>query len=228
MTRGMFPQRSAGRPEPDIAIVGAARPAPRMHGLVTRLIHAGLALAVTGQLLTSLGMVAPRPQRAANRLFEVHEYGGLTALALVSVLLIHLSLRLRGTERGLLFPWLSPARRSALWQDIAAHGRQIRSLRLPIYEDGAPLASAVHGLGLALVAAMATTGSVSYAASSLGFGSSAAVALGLDVHRALANLVWAYLIGHAGMAVLRHYSQHLSLGEMWSFRRQGSAEGSKP
>ena len=39
------------------------------------------------------------------------------------------------------------------------------------------------------------------------------------IHKTLASLVWAYLIGHAGLALIQHYLGNMSLATMWSFRR---------
>ena len=38
------------------------------------------------------------------------------------------------------------------------------------------------------------------------------------VHRTLANQVWAYPVGRAGLAVLQHVRTDFDLREMWSFR----------
>ncbi|MBP1807019.1 hypothetical protein [Rubellimicrobium aerolatum] len=40
--------------------------------------------------------------------------------------------------------------------------------------------------------------------------------LAMTVHLTLANLVWVYLIGHAGLAALHHLLRSLSLSTMWS------------
>mgnify|MGYP003649509327 CR=1 FL=1 len=47
------------------------------------------------------------------------------------------------------------------------------------------------------------------------------VANDLLLHVTFANLVWAYLIGHAGLAILHHFTSKASLSEMWSFRASG-------
>jgi len=60
------------------------------------------------------------------------------------------------------------------------------------------LATAVHGLGLLTVTAMAVTGA---AFALLGLPKDQA-RLVLEIHKLIANLMWAYLIGHAGLAVL--------------------------
>jgi cytochrome b561 len=91
--------------------------------------------------------------------------------------------------------------------------------RLPPYEETAPLASAVHGLGLLLMTAMAASGGV-YAAQVWAGAQSPEpdASLVMTVHFALANLVWAYLIGHAAMATIHHFAHAASLRRMWSLR----------
>jgi cytochrome b561 len=43
--------------------------------------------------------------------------------------------------------------------------------------------------------------------------------IAMTVHLALANLVWAYLIVHAGLALLHHLLRSMRLSTMWSFGR---------
>ena len=64
-----------------------------------------------------------------------------------------------------------------------------------------PLATAVHGLGLLTVTAMAVTGA---AFALLGLPRDQA-RLVLQIHKLVANLMWAYLIAHAGLAVLHQF-----------------------
>lgn len=183
------------------------------HSFSTRIVHAGLAVTIVANLALSLVMQGPRRGQAGDWLFAVHQYVGLTALVFAFGFFSVLVIRNHGTERRALFPWLSPDRLCALWADLRAHAAAAAKLRLPTYDDHSPLASAVHGLGLLL---MAATGAVYFLAPYLNVQASAAVGWDLDIHRLLANLVWAYLIGHAGLAVIHHYSQNLSLTEMWS------------
>jgi len=62
------------------------------------------------------------------------------------------------------------------------------------------LAEAVHGLGLLVVSLMTLTGTIWLLAPS---GTSFA-RYALNVHKLFANLMWAYLLVHAGLAVLHH------------------------
>jgi cytochrome b561 len=186
------------------------------HSIATRIVHAGLAITIMANLALSLVMQGPRRGQSGDWLYGIHQYVGLTALVFAFGFFSVLVVRNHGTHRAALFPWLSSDRLSALWADIKAHAAAAAKLRLPTYDDHSPLASAVHGLGLLLMAAMATTGAVYFLAPYLNVQASTVVGWDLDIHRLLANLVWAYLIGHAGLAVIHHYSQNLSVTEMWS------------
>lgn len=195
------------------------------HSLSTRIVHAGLAVTIVANLALSLVMQGPHRGHAGDWLYGIHQYVGLTALVFAFGFFSVLVVRNHGTDRCALFPWLSSGRLSALWADLKAHAAAAAKLRLPTYDDHSPLASAVHGLGLLLMAAMATTGAVYFLAACLDVQASAVAGWDLDIHRLLANLVWAYLIGHAGLAVIHHYSQSLSLTEMWSMAPNKPIEG---
>ncbi|WP_415635625.1 cytochrome b/b6 domain-containing protein [Paracoccus aminovorans] len=181
---------------------------------MTRLLHIGVALSVIWQLLVSLGMEAPRPGQSGNALFETHEYVGLTAFMFITAFWLNLTLRRLGTDPGGLMPWFSAHRRAALMADTRRHLTALRHGRFPAYEEASPLASAVHGLGLLLVTLMAGTGVIWWLGPT---GALAGPAIG--IHKLFANLVWAYLIAHAGLAVVHHFRRDAPLAEIWSLRK---------
>jgi cytochrome b561 len=167
--------------------------------LFTKLLHAALLLAVAHQLVL-VGLVErPRGASAGNVFFAWHQAVGLVTLGIVTVFWIWSLLRGSETAAGALFPWLSSRRRRALWMDIRAHVYELRRFRLKDADESA-LASAAHGLGLLVVCAMAGTG----AAMALGGGAPGGPLL--QIHRLLANLMWAYVVAHAGVALL-HQAQ---------------------
>lgn len=196
------------------------------HSIVTRLIHASLASAITLQLLSSLVMSEPHRDRPGDVFFDVHQYIGMAALFFVVCFFGILALRSVGTEIGLLFPWFSAKRRQTLLDEFVAYGQGLRALRLPHYNPHSPLVSAIHGLGLLLMALLALTGSVYFFAALDGSQSTTLVRLITDIHETFANVAWAYLIGHGGFAVLHHLLGHMHLSEMWSLRR--NAPHTKP
>jgi len=188
------------------------------HIKTTRLIHAGLAVAIVIQLTTSLVMRAPEHGRVGNGYFDIHQYGGLAAFAFVFAFWAVVAFRKRGTPVRLLFPWASADRRADLYRDVRRHASSLRALRLPVHDGPAPFSAAVHGLGLLLMTTMAVSGTIYYFINTGDTHAGGLVGLVLLVHEALASLVWVYLIGHAGLAVLQHFTKGLSLAEMWSFR----------
>lgn len=189
------------------------------YALTTRLWHASLATAIVLQLMTSLVMHGPGRDRAGDWLFEIHEYSGLVALVLALGFWLHVLRRRTGTSTRTLVPWFNAERRGAVRADIKTHWIALKARRIPVYEDTAPLATAIHGLGLLLMLGMATTGTVFFVGLYFGIQKTGLFPLDLDVHKLLANLAWAYLVGHAGMAMLHHYWKHSSLSEMWAFRK---------
>lgn len=189
------------------------------HSFLTRLFHMALATAVIVQVLSSLLMTAPLEDRQEDWLFEVHEFSGITALFLVAGFWLVVALRRRGTPVAILFPWFSATGRRALWEDLVDHWQHIKRLGLPDFRAESPLACAVHGLGLLLVTAMAASGALFFLAMILEAKTSLWATIDIEVHQVLANLVWAYLIGHAGLAVIQHHLKNMRLSEMWSLRK---------
>jgi hypothetical protein len=119
------------------------------------------------------------------------------------------------TRLGRLFPWFSAARMRDVAADLIEQVLH-RLLGVGRMEDrGDALASAVHGLGLLTVTGMCLTGATYFFARGTILGRDA-----LMLHRLVANLMWAYLIGHGGMAVLHQFLGDDILARMFWFRRR--------
>jgi cytochrome b561 len=198
--------------------IGAAA-TPR-HAIATRVLHAGLAMAIIAQLGSSQFM---NPDDGGDNIFGVHSYVGLAAFALVLAFWVQSLVRQRGTPLGMLIPWFSGARLGSVWADFKVHLSALTKLRLPVHDTHSPLASAIHGLGLLLVTAMAASGTLYFFVKTGDPDSGGLVKVAMTVHTLLANLVWAYLIGHALMALIAHYGGTLSLRQMWSLRKRAGA-----
>lgn len=190
---------------------------PAKFGRITRLFHAGLAIAIVLQLASSQLMQVPRGTRPANWAFEVHEYSGVAALALALCLWVVVMVRVGGTDAGALVPWFSATRRATFVVDLKAHWVAIKKFQLPAYNENSRFVSAIHGAGLLLMTAMATTGTMYVIAGQVGLQDSGALHFAMEVHGIAGNLVWAYLIGHAGFAVIHHFKKDMNLRDMWSF-----------
>lgn len=80
------------------------------------------------------------------------------------------------------------------------------------------MASAIHGLGLLLMTAMTASGTLYYFISTGDPNAGGLVGVTMFVHKTLVNIVWAYLIGHAGFAVVNRFGDVMSLRTMWSLK----------
>lgn len=174
----------------------SAHDAARSHA--TRVLHLLLLLAVIHQLISSQFISRPLPGDAPSTLYSLHEYIGIASLGIVFAFWLWTLVRHGETKLAKLVPWLSGRGIMAVIRDCVGQLKAIRHGNVPEESDGA-LASAVHGLGLLVVSAMAVTGTVYFVA----HGSETAH-YALKMHSLLANLVWAYLIGHASVAVVHH------------------------
>ncbi|HWS05151.1 MAG TPA: cytochrome b/b6 domain-containing protein [Burkholderiaceae bacterium] len=182
---------------------------PIRRTLVTRALHGALLLAVGWQLLGSNFIERPRAARPGNAMYEWHEIGGLITLGLVMAFWLWSMLRRRETPFAALFPWLSPRRLKAVGTDLAAHWAALKRFHLPGGEAETPLASAVHGLGLLTALAMGASGAWLYTQAVPG-------GLVLELHKIVANLMWAYVVAHAGLAVLHQFAGHRVLQRMFA------------
>ncbi len=189
---------------------------PPPHSMATRAVHAGLALAIATQLVTSLILRPDEGGDAGNFAFQMHEYSGLAAFGFVAAFWIVMTFRRRGTPMAMLFPWFRRDRLGLLWQDVLRHARALTHLRLPPANTHDPLASAVHGLGLALMSIMALSGTIYYFVNTGDPDAGGVVGVTMTLHRTFANIVWVYLIGHAGLAVIQHVANDHPLAAMWS------------
>jgi cytochrome b561 len=173
----------------------------------TKVLHTALPLAVAHQLFL-VGLVdRPSGASAGNAFFAWHQTVGLVTLGIVTVFWLWALLRRSETAAAALLPWFSARRRQALWRDVCAHAEELLRFRLK-HSDESPLASATHGLGLLVVSAMAVTGAVMAVGGVPG-------GTVLQIHKLLANLMWAYLIAHAGIAMLHQVQGRQVLQRMF-------------
>jgi cytochrome b len=117
---------------------------------------------------------------------------------------------MRRRERGLsaFFPLFSPPQRSAFVADLRQHLNALARFKIPPPDGETPLASAVHGLGMLVTTAMAVTGGAIYLMMGEDGSLGTTGKLIYELHCLLATLMWAYLVGHAGVAVLHQKAGH--------------------
>jgi cytochrome b561 len=190
-----------------------SEPVRRSH--VSRILHLLLLLIVINQLVGSHFMEKPSPGEDAEWPFLLHEWVGMAGCLIITVFWLWTLLR-HSSETSLtrLLPWLS----TSGWRDLLGDAKQTASdilgMKLGSHRAGA-LASAVHGLGLLTASAMATSGAAYFllpAATHLG-------GFMLELHKVLANFMWAYLIGHASMAVIHAMLGNDVIARMFWFKR---------
>lgn len=187
----------------------------------TRRIHAALALFIVMQLLLSLVMRAPKPDKVMTALeaetFQLHRLGGVIAFIF---LCLHWGWTLSGhlpNGLGHLFPWTSKDKVKKIVEDM---GLLIR-LKIRDFPKISALAGAVHGLGLVVATLMALTGIVLF----FGMSSEGRMTIPIrfmeKIHKFMATIMWVYLVGHVAMGTLHEYIGHRTLSEMFNLIRKG-------
>ncbi|MDR3374062.1 MAG: cytochrome b/b6 domain-containing protein [Ancalomicrobiaceae bacterium] len=204
----------------DIRMTAAAADAPLPAGVAgnrshaTRILHLAMLLIVLHQLIGSLIVERPLPGDDPDWPYLLHEWIGLAGFGVVALFWAWAAIRnARETHVAALIPWLSAARRRAIGTDLAAIAREIMAGRPPSDSHEA-FASAIHGLGLIVVSVMVVSGASWYLLSDF----SAVARPILTLHKMTANLMWAYLIGHAGIAVMHHLLGSNILSRMFWWR----------
>lgn len=183
---------------------------------LTRALHLSLLLVVLHQLLSSLVMERPFPGDEPGWPFFLHQWLGLTGLGVITLFWLWALLR-DSSETPLprLLPWFSRQRMADILEEIARVGRDAVARRAPSFELDA-LASAIHGLGLLLVSFVALTGAVWFF---LLAGTPYARVM-MRLHSLAGTVMWAYLVGHALMAIVRQLAGDEVFSRMFWFRRR--------
>lgn len=191
----------------------------KTYGWGTRVIHISLALAVIVQLASSLFMSHDEKSGGENLLFEVHEYSGLTSLAIITIFWLWVFFRKKGTPADLLFPWFSRLQREAFKTSAIRHFKVLKAKKIPKYEDDDAVASAIHGLGILIISVMTLTGLLYFIGGKMGAPDGLIATVAITIHAPFSKLVWVYLIGHAGIAVLHAWRRERPLSIMWSLKK---------
>lgn len=190
----------------------------------TRWLHAGLALTVVIQLASSQLMVVPHPGRVPTEpgytLFHIHRWSGITV---VGLLLLHWLWQLGGhlsNGWGHLFPWFSARRMQRLMDDLKALPGWLRNGFPDQSKETLPMAGAIHGLGLLAVTGMAVTGGTIFFAMAPDGGMVPWVHTVAEIHSFIAGFMWAYLFGHAGIALVHQFRESPLITDMFNLARK--------
>jgi cytochrome b561 len=195
---------------------------------VTRVLHLALLLMVLHQLIGSQVMERPLPGDDPAWPFLLHQWIGVAGLVALGVFWVWTLARHRlETPLGRLVPWFSIDGWRAVFVDAMRSIGRLTGVGTaggrPEPEDGA-LASAVHGLGLLVASAMAVSG----AAYLFLFEGTSSGRLVLGLHKLFANFMWAYLIGHAGVAIVHAILGDDVLSRMFWLRSRDSSSVEAP
>ncbi|MFI5013948.1 MAG: cytochrome b/b6 domain-containing protein [Hyphomicrobiales bacterium] len=183
---------------------------------LTRILHLLLLAIVINQLVGSNFMQKPLPGESPDLAYSLHIWAGMSGFVIVALFWLWAAIRQGETRLTALVPWFTTRGRQAFLEDCGRQARAIRGGRLLDDEHGA-FASAIHGLGLLTLTFMAASGTLYY----LIFEGTALGRTVLGLHKMTAKLMWAYLIGHATLAIVHHFCGSAIFSRMfWAGRRE--------
>lgn len=162
-------------------------------------------------------MQAPLDGKAENFAFELHETLGLISLGVISLFWIWILVRKVDSSVASLVPWFTADKRATVMRDAKILLTSVIKRDFSNMPIDSALASAVHGLGLLSVLAAALTGAgwAVFEESNKGLAKSI-----IEIHEMVTTFVWAFLAGHAGLAIIHEITGHPLLRRMFPFGRQ--------
>ncbi|HCS12416.1 MAG: hypothetical protein COS82_03495 [Zetaproteobacteria bacterium CG06_land_8_20_14_3_00_59_53] len=177
----------------------------------TKLLHKGMALTVSVQIVLSFFMQYPKPNVTrdplALQLFEAHEWVGIAAALIVIAHVVYSLISTGNASWRTLFPWLTGAGCCKLLGELKQVGSWF-SKGLPHPDEQHTLASTIHGAGLLLVLFQGLTGGCLF----LGMGENGAMSAGIkevkEMHEVAGMLIIAYLVLHVAAAIWHQKQGH--------------------
>jgi len=186
-----------------------------------RLLHLFVMLAVMIQLVSEQLMKVPKPGetvRPVEAIFlGLHEWNGFIVLTIVAFYLMYLANNSDDWKR--VFPWMSASGCKGLWQDIRLDIPGWLKGRLKNPAEAHRIAGTVHGLGILLLIGLGSTGIMIFMRLESSGEMDADIKLLRELHAYMGNLIWIYLYGHAGMAILHQLKGHNVFREMFSLKK---------
>ncbi|MFQ5356184.1 MAG: cytochrome b/b6 domain-containing protein [Mariprofundaceae bacterium] len=189
-----------------------------------RILHLAIMLDVLIQLVSELFMKVPKAGEmilpVERIVFMVHEWNGFIVLALVVAYIMYLTDGEGGWNR--LFPWTSAAGCKGLWQEIRQDVPGWFRGKLKKPADAHYIAGTVHGLSILLVIGLGASGIMIFMGLESDGSMSPEIKLLRELHSKMGTLMWVYIFGHTGMALIHQLSGHRILQDMFSFREDAS------
>ncbi len=189
--------------------------------LNTRILHLGMVATVSAQLFISLVMSEPDEKGSiiGSLAYEAHEIVGLTALGIIALHWIWSATSQSDGSFKNLFPWRGAAKKQVI-DEIKELSKALKKGQFPETNSHGGLSGLIHGLGFLAVTGAAISGAVIFftfpESGDPGMLGEAAE----ELHETISTLVWAYWIGHGGIAILHHLSGSDVMKEIFSFRLQ--------
>lgn len=183
---------------------------------LTRFLHLFIAFGVTVQMVLSQIMHDPKPGRAADIFYEMHEVLGVGLLGVLAAHWLWSLVRRGPAPLGLLFPWLLKPRRAALREDIRLHLSHALRLTLPPAASASPLAAAIQGVGLTVATLLGMSGTLLWLYATPGQDMTGWLDLVEELHEGLGPLMWTYLALHVGAAIAHQLAGHGLLRDMFA------------
>ena len=183
---------------------------------LTRFLHFAVLVIVIHQLFTSTIMERPLPGDDPELPYSLHTWFGTAGLFVLMLFWLWTLLRNRAeTSFFQLVPWFSPSRLKSIRDEAVDVAAEIVRMRTPSL-DLPGISSAVHGLGLLLATFLAISGAAWFFV----FTGTSWARTVLGLHSLAGNLMWAYLVGHAGMALIHQALGDRVLSRMFGLDRQ--------
>ncbi len=187
----------------------------------TRVLHFGIVLSILLQLFGEKLVGFPQPDHARDVIetlfIGIHEGIGLISLILVCVYLIVVLDEAAGRER--LFPWMNASGRHKLWLEMRRDIPGWLHGKLPSPGESHFISGAIHGTGITLALLLGFTGSMLF----LGVGPHGEIPPDVKIiwecHSIMATMMWIFVAGHAGMALMHKFKGHETLREMFRLGR---------
>lgn len=181
------------------------------YGRPTRMLHALIAVGISLELLLSLVMKTPKPDRVLTPLqsfgYEAHQMVGMAVLA---VLFLHWVVFVTGHAYkgvGHFFPWFSKVRMHAVLSDI----RELLKLKVGDPEQTDSFSGAVEGLGFIVGSILAASGAVLFFGIAENGVMNPAVHAVKEFHEFWGPVMWGYLGIHAGATMVHLWLGHRSI-----------------
>jgi len=192
-------------------------------------IHLAIVCLVSFQLFSEQMMEIPKPDKPTDdtqALFLLlHEWNGFIVLGMA---ILFLMLRSdKSQERHSLFPWLSVSGWKGIFKELVHDIPGWFKGKLKKPEESFRIASSVHGFGILLLIALGSTGIMVFMGLEPNGYMDKDTKLIKDLHSAMGELIWIFVLGHSAMALLHQLVGHRVFQSMFIAKASADEEISR-